>query len=372
MNTFVAGTGEVHRIAYTADGRQLIVDLRGEPTEHPWAGVLFRPARELVWWDRARGAVARRFRLRDSLYGPAGACREQVIEGEEDRGDWDPDGPALDVSFSAEPLLVATAWEWTNKEDGNCVFDPDAPKCVDLRTPYKTHTMRLALAPDGRALAAATENDMDGSRVIELWPCERVRPTPVPAPSPWEAMREERLRVYQESSVELVVAPDAFVFDGRFVAAGGPGDARVQLWDTHKPIDRATTADDDNDDEYRHLRHADSVNVGFEPRALALGPGHLLAVAGTGLAVWDSLAQRMTELVQSGGAFTAVAFDSTGERLVAGVADGTIELWHLNPVSRGGALVCGREAVTAVAFSPDGLTCAAGGENGQVVVWDVD
>jgi WD40 repeat protein len=376
MRTFVAGTGAVQRLAYTPDGRHLITDLREQPTDHPWMGFHVRPARELVWWDWARGEAVRRFRLRDSLYGPAGACRYEDIAGEEAPGDRNPDEHAFDVSFSVEPLRVASAWEWTNKEDGNCVFDPDGPKCVDLRTPHKTHTIRLALAPDGGALAAATVNDMDGSSEIELWPCERPPREPVPDQSPWEAIRAERLRAYRESSVELTVAPDAFVFDGRFVAAGGHGNARVQLWDTHKPIEPPVPDEDDEDDEddyYDRPRpRGDSVTTGFEPAALAFGPGHLLVAAGAGLAVWDSLAQRLTELVRDGGAYTAVAFDHTGERLVAGTADGTIELWHLRPANRARVLVCGEGAVTAVAFAPDGLTCAAGSASGRVILWDVD
>src|SRR5262245_42900790 len=126
-------------------------------------GFEFRPVRELVWWEWATGQPGRRFRLRGSLYGPGGALAGT------DRGDWQPDGLALDVSFCFGPWRVATAWEWTNKEDGACVHDADADRPLYLNTPYKTHVMRLVLAPDGSALAAATVNDMDGSALIEHW-----------------------------------------------------------------------------------------------------------------------------------------------------------------------------------------------------------
>src|SRR5262245_28666823 len=140
MQTFRVGEGCVRQLRYTPDGKSLVVDVRGKPTGHPWMGFDFHPARELAWWDWAKGTATRRFRLRDSLYGPGGA------QADTGRADWQPDGPAFDVSFCFAPFRAATAWEWTNKEDGACVYDADAQRSLYLNCPYKSHVMRLALA----------------------------------------------------------------------------------------------------------------------------------------------------------------------------------------------------------------------------------
>ena len=86
MRTFSVGSGRIRTLAYSPDSRSLLIDVRGEPTRHPWMGFDCEPARELAWWDWPVGTPLRRFRLRDSLYGPAGA-----LAGIEDRGDWNPE-----------------------------------------------------------------------------------------------------------------------------------------------------------------------------------------------------------------------------------------------------------------------------------------
>src|SRR5215218_6625475 len=117
MRLFSAGAGWIQTLTYSPDCRFLITDLRGQPTQHSWMGFTCQPARELVWWDWLAGTAWRRFQLKDSLFGPGGAIEEENRHGAEAS-----DSTALDVSFCLDPWRVATAWEWTNKEDGVCVY----------------------------------------------------------------------------------------------------------------------------------------------------------------------------------------------------------------------------------------------------------
>src|SRR5262245_7499812 len=329
MRSFNAGNGRVQQLRYSPNGKHLVVDLRGGPTRHPFMSFDILPAKELVWWDWVSGQPVRRFRLRDSLYGPGGACRAGP---EDDREDWQPDGPAFDVSFCFNPWRIATAWEWTNKEDGNCVYDADGKNCVYLTTPYKTHTSRLAIAPDGSSLAAATVNDMDGLGLIEHW---SLAPKPVEDDSDWRGWASEhaeRIRATRENAVDLFVHPAVFVFDGRFVAAADPRHPRVECWDTQSPIDPVQAALNEGDPgfDYGPIRKADYFEPDFAPHAIALGgPEHLLAVGGSGLAVGNPLRRESTCFTQADATISALAFDATAERLVAGTLSGDLELWDV-------------------------------------------
>jgi WD40 repeat protein len=372
MRTFHAGDGRVHQLSYTPDGKCLVVDLRGKPQQHPNMGFDIHPAHELVCWDWSSGQSVRRFRLRDSLYGPGGACRAQAEEMQRD--DWQPDGPAFDVSWCFDPWRIATAWEWSNKEDGNCVYDADERKCIDLRTPYKTHTMRLALAPDGNALAAATVNDMDGSGLIECW--SLTPKVPADPDSDYGGRKDwlqERIQSTRVDAVELNTHPTAYVFDGRFVAVADPRSPQVQLWDTTTPVDSRAAALSESDPEYNYgpIRRADGLEPGFVTHALALGVDHLLAVGGVGIALWKPVVREWRRGSEKSDTITAIAFDANATRLIVGTASGNLGLWDVATMSELRCFGCSIGPIQAVAFAPDGLTCAAGGENGQVVVWDV-
>jgi WD40 repeat protein len=345
VRSFLAGNGRIQAIAYTPDGASLVVDLRRPPTQHPWMGFDFRPAHDLLWIDRTTGESRRRFRLCDTLYGPGGTL------GDSDQEDRQPDGPtldvsALDVSFTFAPFRVACAWEWTNKEDGVCVYDVEAAATLYLSTPYKTHVMRLALAPDGNALAVATVNNMDGTSLLEVWQLgKKAEPEATETPSAdWRTLRYEA----HDEEPGLAIYPEALVFDGQLVAVAGPGRPIVQV----RPA---------------NSREATEVEVGFEPRALALMGGRL-AVAGDGLGVLE--AGRWSPWRRTGPTVTSVALDRTSNRVALGCADGTVEV--LDGAGRRLLALGGSgEALTATAFAPDGLTLAVGSESGRVTLWDL-
>jgi hypothetical protein len=219
-------------LAYSPDSRSVVVDVRQEKRRHPFEGFPIRPVRELAWWDWTTGTAQHRFRLRDALNGPCGA-----LANEEDRGDWDP-AAAFDVSWCFDPWRIAAAWEWTNKEDGVCVFDVDGQAVVDLRTPYRTHVQRLALAPDGNRLAVATVNDMDGSAELEAW--ELAPPPPPPAEawrglSPRQAMRRERFQQSRTACQIPHCVLTSLAFNGRVAALACADQPSVLLWDFPEP-----------------------------------------------------------------------------------------------------------------------------------------
>jgi WD40 repeat protein len=397
MRSFQAGEQRIHRLAYSPDSRALVVDSRGEPMEHPWMGGTYLPARELVWYDWATATVQRRFRLRDVLYGPHGALS---ADGRQDRR---PDHAALDVSFSLQPCRVATAWDWTNKEDGICSFDVDEQKVLDLRTPYKTHILGMALAPDGTRLAAATVNDMDGSSRLEVWPLhpepEPEEPSTGPPRSGRDRMRSRRLRE------ELRSCPCPFrqchlTFDGRFLAACGHRATFVRIWDhtaqqsrptAEHPVDLSALAemvadidpddlppdpylDEDSPPREKLPAGATDCAVAFVPRCLVSdGASSVIAVGGSGLGVYRALSCRWSAFDRAlSSPVLAVSLSAGGQFLLAGTDAGTVELWDAEAGRLLHQLAWEAGPITAVAFAPDGLTCAAGTASGRVIVWDRD
>ena len=377
MRMFPAGDGRIHALAYSPDSRSLLVDVRGAPAHHPWMVFSYHPAQELVWWDWPAGTARRRFRLRDSLYGPGGA-----LTAEDDRGDWDPQAAALDVSFCATPFRVAIAWEFTNKEDGVCVYDPDTQATVALRVPYKTHLLRLALSPDGGRLAAAMLNGMDGPPFFEVWDLAAEpegAPDPGPGqgtPRPGRPAGRGRLREEQEACPSPFDLLAALAFDGKWLAAAGAGVTRALVWDSSTPPPPGARADsDDEPDPGAPVDPASlpGAEIGFIPRCLAFAPaGPLLAVGGKGLVTHDPASGQPTPFTRSGPVVRAVAFTADGRVLLAGTDAGAVEVWDVAGRRLRKALDWGEGPVTALALAPDGNTAAAGTDTGRVIVWDLD
>ncbi len=376
MRTFSTGTARVWTLAYSPDSRFLVVDSREVETGHPWMGFNYFPAWELVWWDWTAGVAHRRFRLRDSLYGPGGSQT-----GSSDRGDWNPEGRAFDVSFSFSPWRIVAAWEWTNKEDGVCAYDVDNQKTINLWVPYKTHTQRLALSPDGNSVAAATVNNMDGSALFEVWD---LQPAPAEAsPSDasdrnpnswsWEAMIRQRLQEAEQGCWNCLGPLSALTFNGRYVAAACGNRTSIQLWDSQAPPPAARDQDEDEHDPMMDFRPSSGqlTEIGFIPRSLAFAPGAaILAVGGDGLGIHDPATNRWTPFTRVRAPANTVGFSADNRQLVVGTEAGTVELWDVEARRLVIEFDWGCGPISAVALAPDAFTGAAGTTSGTVVVWD--
>ena len=206
-----------------------------------------------------------------------------------------------------------------------------------MNTPYKTHTLRLTLSPDGSALAAATENDMDGSREVCVW--NITRQTGTLSSYSGEVPQTKGERRVDPTPIELTVSTEAFTFDGRYVAVGGAGRNVILFWDTHEPFSPPPTRRparrsgtewdeqvwDEPTPEELPRRTGKELTIDFEPRALALAPGGLLAYGGAGLAVWRNTVSEWTELACDS-QVTALAFSPCATRLVVGTQDGSVAL----------------------------------------------
>ena len=108
--------------------------------------------------------------------------------------------------------------------------------------------------------------------------------------------------------------------------------------------------------------------------------GHLLAVGGPGLQLWDPVTR--TQLAAAtvpgpaGTTVNPVAFSPGGATLAAGYSDGKMQLWGVTPA---GALAPLSQPVLASAkgmvecatFSPDGRLLATSGDDGTVRLWSV-
>jgi WD40 repeat protein len=378
VRTFSVGPGRVQALAYTPDSRSLVVDLRGTPQDHPWMGFSFRPATEITWWDILSGTATRRFRLRDSLYGPGG--HQTSLDEEEFRHDRSPNKPALDVSFRLDPPRVATVWEWTNKEDGVCVFDFDRRQTVDFRAPYKTHTQTIRLSPDASKLLAATVNDMDGSALFEVWGLSPGPAGDPPAPAEagpnwWQREMRERNTAIRRGCANRLGPLADLAFDGRFLAAVNGDRPALLVWDslTASPAEGPPDGPGDELDWTVRPHEGRQVDVGFAPRCVSFAPaGSLLAAGGAGLVLFDALTSSCRPSARAGPAVAAVAFSPDGRELTAGSEGGLVELWDTGSGRLLRTFDWGGGPITAVTVAPDGSTYAAGTETGQVIVWDRD
>jgi WD40 repeat protein len=357
MRTFSVGEGWVNTLAYSPDSRSLIVDVRQRPQRHPFMGFTVQPVAELVWWDWMTGTPQRRFRLRDSLYGPGGALANKGRE------DWDPGSPAFDVSWCFAPWRIAAAWEWTNKEDGVCVFDVDSQTTVDLSVSTHIHVERLALSPDGSRLALATSHDKEPLSMLVA----HVLP-------PVSHLTPGRPRLLP---CELPFALTALAFNGRVAAMAFAEREAVFLWDFSAPLPVQPEPGADEDEPEPpgspRLPEPPGTEVGFVPRCLAFATqAPLLAAGGAGVTVHDLAAARWTPLDRTGPVVNALALAADGRWLLLGTDHGTAELWDVSARKRLQAFDWASGPVTAVALAPDGFTAAAGTRTGTVVVWDLD
>jgi len=327
MRAFPADGRGIRQLAYTPDGRHLVVAGRG--------------AAGLVWWDWLAGTASRRLYLLDVL--PAEA-----------RGEID---APLEIGFRTDPARVVTAWEWTGQENCLHVHDPDHEREVGIRITYRTRYHAFAISPDGQRIVSRGMYARADAGCLEVW-------------QPEGAGDLVRIFDWRGDDWDEWDETGALAYDGRHVASVGPRRTTLRLWDTY-----ATPPNDGGPWDLEEVDPDACVDsdIGYLPRALAFAdnaPG--LAVGGDGLGVYDLGTGRWRALERDREMVHAVALTDDGRHLLAGTESGAVELWDVAAGRLVRQLTWDHGPVTAVAFAPDGQTCAAGTATGWVVVWDRD
>ncbi|MEO8659441.1 MAG: WD40 repeat domain-containing protein [Bryobacteraceae bacterium] len=194
---------------------------------------------------------------------------------------------------------------------------------------------RLAISPDGKAVAAGTEDES-----ITIWDLTTLRPRTV-------------LKKAFEGSPEGVVSV-AFSPDGKTLASGATR-GTMRLWDV-------TTG--------KLLREFTNVHSNGGVGRLMFAPsGKVLASGGgTHLVLWDvatgeAISKRLTTA-------WSLAYSPDGAKL-ASSGTSKIELWDGATGEPLAPLVTTEQLSTHVAFSPDGAKLAAGTTAGGIVLWNV-
>ena len=228
----------------------------------------------------------------------------------------------------------------------------------------------LALAPDGRLLAATGGPSGTNPHAIVLWDLatgrrfktlkepEEYVGVPVFNPGSSQTLATSSHVWNIASGAEVRAYPDhsiyAFSADQRVVVALGPGKT-VDVLDREsgKPI------------------HTFTVDSFFE-QSLSLSPdGRFLAgVAGEKrIAIWDVTTGQTLRTLTVRSGLRVIQFDRDGSALASGGDEGTIELWETGTGHLLRTLPGHKGGTNTIAFSPDGRWLASGGADGIVRVW---
>jgi WD40 repeat protein len=235
-----------------------------------------------------------------------------------------PDGKTL-VSASNDGTV--RLWDVAKpREIGSLQGSPEVAPAQGLEPSITS----LALAPDGKVLAAAGN---DG-RVI-FWDM---------------ASRQRRDTLRQESWGKDI----AFLPDGKLLAITGEG-GRLTLWDIAAKK------------ETRILEGPRWSRVAFSPDGRFLAAGNYE----TTVWLWD-LATRKEPTILRGhtACVIGLAFSPDGKRLASASNDATVKLWDLASKQEVYTLRGHTAPIDSVAFSPNGKTLVTGGGDSTVKLWD--
>src|SRR5207248_931969 len=87
--------------------------------------------------------------------------------------------------------------------------------------------------------------------------------------------------------------------------------------------------------------------------------------------LWDVVTGRERAVINFGEGVTALAFDTTGNRLALGTRAGTVRLWDVANSKELCALTGPSKAIRALAFSADGGRLIAAGDDRALRSWDL-
>ena len=204
----------------------------------------------------------------------------------------------------------------------------------------------VAFSPDGKILAAGTEN-----LTVELWNAETG--THIATLEGYEYQG----RVHQVFSL-------AFSPDGKTLATG-TWHGSIKLWDvaTRTEITTFTLT------AYRGR----IMSLAFSPDGKILAAGITDDWTGPNIIrLWDMETKtQLPPLIGHREGVQSVAFSPDGKTLASGAFDSTIGLWDVATKTEIANLPY-ENSVTSVSFSPDGKTLVSTAFNNKVAFWDVE
>ncbi|MEW6208145.1 MAG: protein kinase [Acidobacteriota bacterium] len=232
-------------------------------------------------------------------------------------------GPVRAVAFSPDGKRVASASE----DRSIIIWDAETRRKEAVLTGHETRVSSVAFARDGNLIASSDQEGnvmmWDAARRLAVW---RARPPNI------------------SSSYCLAISPD-----GRWVATTNG------IYETS---------------EGRHVLSfnfpAHSYGVSFS------ADGRWLACAAGEAVLWDTESWRIADRTGSiDMGQVSVSFSPDNKQLATGSDDGTVRLWHLDPLRE--VAMLGRHAarVKFVTFSPDGSEVASASDDQTIALWDV-
>ena len=260
--------------------------------------------------------------LRLSLEGANAGASRMPLRGME---------PTAAAFVAGAPALLAVA----GRNGGTMLLDPETARILASLPPCDDAVLALAVRNDAQRLARGAR---DGR--LELW----------------NAVTGAREAVLQERGQPITAV--TFSSDGATLASADATGGLV-LWNTADGARAATLAD--RGSVFTALRFASG------------GDTLVCGTAGGGVKRWDI--RRSGEAVQLGShdaSVTALALHESAEETVLASAglDGTVRLWNLRAEQPATVLRAPDRRVTSVAFDSTGQTVVAGCEDGSVRLWD--